>query len=70
MLAAGAVVLLLLGSFSCGQDETEDIPVGVVVPLTGSLSSNGLQMKNGMELALGEINESSLLDWKENQVHC
>jgi branched-chain amino acid transport system substrate-binding protein len=63
--AAGAVLLLLLSSFSCGQNETEDIPVGVVVPLTGSLSSNGLQMKNGMELALGEINGSSLLDGRK-----
>ena len=65
MLAAGVVLLLLLGSFSCGQNETEEISVGVVVPLTGPLSSNGLQMKNGMELALGEINESSLLGGKK-----
>ena len=64
MLVAG-VVLLLLGSFSCGQNETEEIGVGVVVPLTGPLSSNGLQMKNGMELALGEINGSPLLGGKE-----
>ncbi len=65
MFAAGAVALLLLGSFSCGQNETEEVGVGVVVPLTGPLSSNGLQMKNGMELALGEINELPLLDGKE-----
>lgn len=65
MFAAGAVALLLLGSFSCGQNETEEIHVGVVVPLTGPLSSNGLQMRNGMELALGEINESPLLGGKE-----
>ena len=58
-------MLLLLGSFSCGQNETEVISVGVVVPLTGPLSSNGLQMKNGMELALGEINELPLLGGKE-----
>ena len=60
-----AAAVLLLGSFSCGQDETSEIRVGVVVPLTGPLSSNGLQMKNGMELALGEINGSSLLGGKE-----
>ncbi len=65
MFAAGAVLLLLLGSFSCGQNETEEISVGVVVPLTGPLSSNGLQMKNGMELALEEINGSSLLDGRK-----
>lgn len=65
VFVVGAVALLLLGSFSCGQNETEEIRVGVVVPLTGSLSSNGSQMKNGMELALGEINGSSLLDGRE-----
>ena len=65
MFAVVAVSLLLLGSFSCGQNETEEIGVGVVVPLTGPLSSNGLQMKNGMELALGEINGSPLLGGKE-----
>ena len=65
IFVAGAVALLLLGSFSCGQNETEEISVGVVVPLTGPLSSNGLQMKNGMELALGEINGSSLLGGKK-----
>ena len=59
--AFGAVAVLLLGFLSCGQNETEEISVGVVVPRTGPLSSNGLQMENGMRLALGEINESPLL---------
>lgn len=65
MSAAVVFAVLLLGSFSCGQNETEEIAVGVVVPLTGPLSSNGLQMKNGMELALGEINESPPLGGRE-----
>ncbi|MCY3825874.1 MAG: ABC transporter substrate-binding protein [Candidatus Dadabacteria bacterium] len=65
MSAAVVFAVLLLGSFSCGQNETEEVGVGVVVPLTGPLSSNGLQMKNGMELALGEINGSPLLGGKE-----
>ena len=60
-----AAAVLLIGSLSCGQDETGEIRVGVVVPLRGPLSSNGLQMKNGMELALGEINGSPLLGGKE-----
>ena len=62
MFAAGAVAVLLFGFLSCGQEETEEIRIGVVVPLTGPLSSTGLRMKNAMELALGEINGSSLLD--------
>ena len=65
MSAAVVLAVLLLGSFSCGQNETEEISVGVVVPLTGPLFSNGLQMENGMELALREINGSSLLGGKK-----
>ena len=61
MSAAVVFAVLLLGFLSCDQSETEEISVGVVVPLTGPLSSNGLQMENGMVLALGEINESPLL---------
>ena len=63
--AFGTVMVLVLGLLSCGENEAEEISVGVVVPLSGSLSSNGSQMKNGMELALGEINESSLLDGRK-----
>ena len=65
MFAAGAVAALLFGFLSCGQEETEEISVGVVVPRTGPLSSTGLRMKNAMELALGEINGSSLLDGRK-----
>ena len=64
-LALGAVAILIFGFISCGQNEVEEISVGVVVPRTGTLSSNGLQMENGMQLALGEINESSRLGGKK-----
>ena len=36
----------------------EEIPIGVVLPITGSLSSSGLTMRNGLELAREEINRS------------
>ena len=63
-----AVMAVALGFVSCGENGTngtEEVLVGVVVPLTGELESTGLTMKNGMELALGEINGSSLLGGKQ-----
>ena len=60
-----AVMAAALGFVSCGEDGAEEVLVGVVVPLTGELESTGLNMKNGMELALGEINGSSLLGGKQ-----
>ncbi len=59
----GAAAVLLLGFLSCRNQETgdEEITVGVVLPLSGSLRSTGERMKNAMELALEEINGSSLV---------
>ncbi len=55
--------VVLFASVSCdGGDDAREITVGVVVPLTGVLESTGLNMKNGMELALEEINGSPLLE--------
>ena len=70
-----AVAVLALGVSSCGDgnnsreagdgttvpDPAEEIMVGAVAPLTGSLSPTGRGMKNGFELAVKEINASSLL---------
>ena len=38
-----------------------EIPIGVVIPITGALSSPGLTMKNGLDLAREEINRSGQL---------
>ena len=59
-----AAALLALGVSSCGDGDSnraEEIAVGAVVPLTGSLEATGEGMKNGFELAVKEINASSLL---------
>ena len=38
-----------------------EITIGVVLPLTGHLSSVGMVVNNGLQLAFAEINQSSLL---------
>ena len=60
-----AVVVAVFAFFSCDDNDAEQIPVGIVVPLTGEFESTGLNMKNGMELALEEINGSSMLGGAE-----
>ena len=39
-----------------------EIPIGLVVSLTGSLTSTGIPINNGFELAREEVNRSSLLN--------
>lgn len=62
LAVAIAAAVLALGVSSCGDGEKEgekEIAVGAVAPLSGSLASTGLGMKNGFELAVKEINASS-----------
>ncbi len=42
------------------EDKSGEISIGVVLPLTGHLASTGERMKQGMEFALDEINNTQL----------
>ena len=42
------------------EDKSDAISIGVVLPLTGHLASAGKLMKQGFDLALGEINSGQL----------
>ena len=43
-------------------DKSGEISIGVVLPLTGHLASTGQLMKQGLELALDEVNNAQLSD--------
>jgi branched-chain amino acid transport system substrate-binding protein len=56
LLAALAAAGLLIG---CGgAEESNEIPIAVVGPVTGQYASFGQQMKNGGEMAVDDINEA------------
>ena len=44
------------------EDKSDEISIGVVLPLTGPLASTGQLMKQGFDLALAEINNPQLSD--------
>ena len=44
------------------EDKNSEISIGVVLPLTGALASTGESMKQGLELALAEVNTAQLSD--------
>ncbi|MDW7739431.1 MAG: branched-chain amino acid ABC transporter substrate-binding protein [Bacillota bacterium] len=61
------LVLFAFGIFGCGQDTTgpDDegpgeeegtILIGIMVPVTGAYSENGIDMENAVKLAVNEIN--------------
>ena len=47
---------------TASSEITSEIPIGLVVPLTGRLASTGMTVKNGFELAREEINRSPLFN--------
>ena len=72
-----AIVILIVNLSACERvsqivqpatHETEDrigeISIGVVLPVTGLLAPTGKRMKQGLELALDEINNAHLNDTK------
>ena len=66
-----AIAILIIGVSACErmsqivqpttpqmEDKSDEIVIGVVLPLTGHLASTGERMQQGLELALGEINNA------------
>ena len=61
-----AALAVLVSLSSCGDtDDPEVLTVGVAFPLSGEAQAIGERMKKGVELAVEEINGSSLLGGKE-----
>ena len=60
-----SVVLVLIYIFTCTVSlSAEEISVGIIAPLTGLRSDAGNYIKNGVELAVGEVNSSSKYNFK------
>ena len=69
-----AIAILIIGFSACErisqivqpttpqvEDKSDEISIGVVLPLTGHLASAGELMKQGFDLALSEINNPQLV---------
>lgn len=63
------IILFLFGVhfvlFSCAKRNPESTEVGVILPLTGGAAAYGQSSKNGIELALQEINSRGGLNGKK-----
>lgn len=63
-----AIVSILLASLlaftSCGKKESNDIVIGGIFPLSGGVAVYGVECKNGIELAIEEINAAGGVNGK------
>ncbi len=67
MVVVAAILCLALAAAGCGPGEPGDngeaaeLKIGMVGPLTGGAASYGVSIKNGVEIAIDEANESGEL---------
>lgn len=64
--AFGAVALLaaLMSFTSCGKKNTNEIVIGGIFPLSGAVAVYGVECKNGIDLAIEEINAAGGVNGK------
>src|SRR2546426_225178 len=64
-LALLSAVALISGACASSTGSGGDIVVGATIPLSGSTASYGAIMKDGMELAINEINDAGGVDGRK-----
>ena len=63
MAALAAAALFALAS--CGKKESDSITIGGIFPLSGNVSVYGVECKNGIDLAIEEINAAGGVNGKK-----
>lgn len=63
-----AICLVTINFTSCAKKEPTEIKIGAVLPLTGDIGIYGEKMKNGIELAVEEINKGGGIKGKKLNV--
>jgi len=59
LIASLCIVFILTGIFiKYNQGSEEDIRIGAILPMTGSGAQYGEEVRRGMEIAIGEINDA------------
>lgn len=64
-LLSGVLLLGAAFSFGCGSSKADVIKLGVAVPLTGASAEDGNAIKNGVALAVKEINDKGGINNKK-----
>ncbi|MBW2662126.1 MAG: ABC transporter substrate-binding protein [Deltaproteobacteria bacterium] len=54
----GLFVIVTVSLYGCAKQETQEIKIGAILPLTGDIASYGKRAQKGIEIALEEINGS------------
>ena len=64
ILAVAAAVCVVLAFGACSGSKSDTIKIGGLYPLSGPVAVYGVEAKNGVELAIEEINAAGGIDGK------
>lgn len=65
-----AVAAMVLSATSCSKKESDTIKIGGVAPLSGAVAVYGVECKNGIDLAVEEINAAGGINGKKVEFVC
>jgi branched-chain amino acid transport system substrate-binding protein len=65
ILTIGAIGLMAVTSFGCSKKESNTLTIGGIFPLSGSVAVYGVECKNGIDLAISEINAAGGVNGKQ-----
>ena len=69
---AGAAGMAALASFGTGSASAQDstaIPIGAALPMSGLAAADGIEFKNGLDLAAAEINAAGGILGRKVEIH-
>jgi len=67
--ALSILITISIIGIGCGREKKEVITIGCVLPLTGEGANYGRSVKEGVDLAIQEINQAKMLDLPVNVIY-
>ena len=68
-ILAVAMALAMLMFAGCAKEESDTIKIGGIFPLSGDVAVYGVECRNGVEMAISEINANGGVKFVENDAN-
>ena len=70
IVGVAAVVAMVLAAAGCSKKESDTVKIGGIAPLSGAVAVYGVECKNGIDLAVEEINAAGGINGKKVEFVC
>ena len=70
IVGVAAVAAMVLAAAGCSKKESDTVKIGGIAPLSGAVAVYGVECKNGIDLAVEEINAAGGINGKKVEFVC